>query len=365
MNAPSTFIAKKSLYRKPVLTTLNKFQIGRLTMQLPDGGFRTVGGGKPGPEARLIIHNERFFKKCALGGGVGLGEAYLDGDWDTDHIDRVVSWFIVNLHADKRYKGSSQRFKLVGLLKVLDRIGHRLRHNSISSSRRNIEEHYDLGNDFYRLWLDPSMTYSAARFTTSSQTLEEAQYSKYEALCQKLRLQEDDHVLEIGCGWGGFSCYAARRYRCRITAITISQAQYDEARRRVQDAGLEQLVTIQLRDYRDLSGRFDKIVSIEMLEAVGHRYHQTWAAKCQELLKPEGLLAVQMITVPDREYAELRKGTDFIQKHIFPGSLLLSVGRMSEAFRKTGDLFLHDLEDLGVSYARTLNEWQYKLQCPT
>ncbi len=348
---------RKSFYRAPVLRTLQRFSQGSLTLILPEGETVVIGDSDRAPQARMRILDDAFFRKCALSGGVGMGESYMDADWETDDIEKVITWFILNIRADARCRGSSQKLPLVGFLKVLDRIGHRLRHNSKDTSRRNIEEHYDLGNDFYQLWLDPTMTYSSARFESPGQSLQEAQVSKYEALCQKLHLQETDHVLEIGCGWGGFSCHAAKRYGCRITGVTISPSQFEEATRRVRAAGLEDRIEIRLQDYRDITGQFDKIASIEMLEAVGHRYHQAWASQCDALLKPEGLLAVQMITVPDADYSELKKGTDFIQKHIFPGSLLLSLQRMSEVFHRSGDLFLHDLEDLGLSYAKTLHAW--------
>ncbi|MFT4636847.1 MAG: cyclopropane-fatty-acyl-phospholipid synthase [Verrucomicrobiales bacterium] len=357
MNAIANPSPARSLYRAPVLRTLNRFTQGHLELVLPEGDSVLIGNAEAPCSARIQVRHEAFFKKCALGGGVGLGEAYMDADWDTDDIARVITWFILNLHADKKLRGSSQRFRLVGLLKFIDRFGHRLRHNSKETSRRNIEEHYDLGNDFYKLWLDDTMTYSSARFTEPNQSLEDAQRSKYAALCEKLQLTESDHVLEIGCGWGGFSCHAAEHHGCQVTAVTISQAQFDEATRRVREAGLEDKIEIRQQDYRDITSKFDKIASIEMLEAVGDKYHKTWAAKCHEVLKPDGLLAVQMITVPDGDYADLKKGTDFIQKHIFPGSLLLSISRMNEVFQQTGDLFLHGMEDLGLSYAQTLNQW--------
>lgn len=232
-----------------------------------------------------------------------------------------------------------------------------MRPNSLRTSRRNIAEHYDLGNDFYKLWLDSSMTYSAARFTRENQSLEEAQAAKYEALCEKLRLKPEDHVLEIGCGWGGFSIHAAQNHGCRVTAVTLSQEQHREATRRVKEAGLEDRVEIRLQDYRHVTGRFDKIASIEMLEAVGEKYLETYFAKCAEVLAPHGILAVQMITVPDHHYQRLARGADWIQKHIFPGSLLLAVGRVNEAIRRTSTLSPMALEDLGADYARTLNEW--------
>jgi cyclopropane-fatty-acyl-phospholipid synthase len=347
-----------SLLRKPLLATLRKFQLGRLEMELPDGTTEVFGDkDENGPRAQIAIRNDEFFRKCALYGNVGLGEAYVDGDWETSNIRAVIEWFIVNLHADESAKGSSQRCRLVGLLRLLDRMRHRLRPNNKTMSRRNIEEHYDLGNDFYKLWLDPSMTYSSARFTCAEQSLESAQSEKYDALCQKLQLTPNDRVLEIGCGWGGFALHAARNYDCHITGLTISPAQHQEAISRIKRAGLEDRIEIRMQDYRDLTGQFDKIVSIEMLEAVGDKFLETWCAKCHDILAPEGLLAVQMITVPDCDHAELKRGADWIQKHIFPGSLLLSIGRMNEAMNRTGNLFLHGLEDIGSSYNRTLSEW--------
>lgn len=344
--------------RRPLLKVLRGFELGQLNVEFPDGRTEIFGGSpESGPRARIAIHHEDFFRKCALYGNVGLGESYMDGDWDTPDIRAALEWFIVNLHADRNARGSSQRLGMVGILRMLDRLRHRLRPNSKAMSRRNIEEHYDLGNDFYRLWLDPTMTYSAARYTHEDQDLQSAQEAKYEALCQRLNLTEEDHVLEIGCGWGGFARYAAAHYGCRVTGVTISPSQLAEGRRRIEDAGLCDQVDLRLQDYRDIEGQFDKIVSIEMLEAVGDEFLETWCAKCHELLAPGGLLAVQMITVPDCDHAELKRGADFIQRHIFPGSLLLSIGRMGQAMNRTGNLFLHGLEDLGASYSRTLREW--------
>lgn len=352
-----TTAAQRSVFRKPILRALARMGRGQLSLRLPEGQVCQFGTNDGGPIAQITVKGEGFFKSCALHGGVGLGEAYVAGDWDTGDIRAVIEWFILNIASDRRLRNSSQRFRAVGWLRGLDRIQHRLRPNSLSNSRRNIADHYDLGNDFYRLWLDPTMTYSGARFTSADQSLESAQLAKYEALCQKLRLTAWDHVLEIGCGWGGFSTYAAKNYGCRITAVTISEAQFEEASRRIEAEGLADRVEIRLQDYRHIEGRFDKIASIEMLEAVGEKYLETYFAKCHELLAHDGLLAVQMITVADREYADLRRGADFIQKHIFPGSLLLSIARVNQALKRTGDLTLHGLEDLGAGYARTLREW--------
>jgi cyclopropane-fatty-acyl-phospholipid synthase len=289
---------------------------------------------------------------------VGFGEAYVAGDWETDDIPAVIRWLILNIDEAPSMSGSSARAGLINLFNLANRLVHLMRPNSVQTSRRNIHEHYDLGNNFYRLFLDPTMTYSCGLFTAEEQSLEAAQVAKYERLCRQLKLSATDHVLEIGCGWGGFSCHAAKKYGCRITAVTISQEQFDYARARVAREGLDDRVEIVLQDYRHITGTFDKIVSIEMLEAVGEAYLDTYFAKCAEVLKPDGLMAVQMITVPDSRYQSLRKGVDWIQKHIFPGSLLLSVGRVNQAINRTGNLFLHDMQDMGTSYERTLQIWR-------
>jgi cyclopropane-fatty-acyl-phospholipid synthase len=352
-----------TLYEGLVMRVLSRFSHGTLRLTWPDGTTRLLGDAGSEVTAEIRIRQrEAFFQRCALYGNVGFGEGYVEGDWDTPDVGAVVTWFVENLHRDPVARGSSQRLPLLNLLKLVNRVQHWLRPNSVTVSRRNIAEHYDLGNNFYSLWLDATMTYSAARFTRAGQSLEEAQTEKYEALCRKLRLQSTDHVLEIGCGWGGFSSHAARVHGCRVTAVTISEEQHRYATERMAREGLSDRVEIRLQDYRHITGTYDKIASIEMLEAVGEAYLETYFAKCAELLKPEGLLAVQMITVPDCNHAQLRKGVDWIQKHIFPGSLLLSVGRVNEALNQTGTLFMHELEDLGAGYARTLALWHERFQ---
>ena len=349
--------SKRGLYRRAVLGVLAKMKVGRLDLRLPEGEVVHFGDGDSEPVA-IHVHDDQFFKNCVLYGNVGLGEGYVDGDWDTPDLRGVLTWFIDNIADDSHHRNSSQRIRSVGWLRAINRVGHWLRPNSVRTSRRNIAEHYDLGNEFYQLWLDPTMTYSAAKFSDASQSLESAQEAKYDALCRKLQLSPGDRVLEIGCGWGGFSLHAAQRYGCKVTALTISEAQCGEAKRRVTAAGLDAQIEIRLQDYRETTGSFDKIASIEMVEAVGHRYHEAFFSKCDELLNRNGLLGVQMITVPDSEYQDLRRGTDWIQKHIFPGSLLLSIGRVEEVLGRSGDLFMHHMEDLGASYARTLREWR-------
>jgi cyclopropane-fatty-acyl-phospholipid synthase len=270
----------------------------------------------------------------------------------------VISWFIHNVNAMQGAASSSAELAGVNLLKIANWFRHLRRENSVETSRRNISEHYDLGNAFYRLWLDPSMTYSSARFESSEQSLEDAQRGKYDALCRKLQLKSTDHVLEIGCGWGGFAEHAASNYGCKVTGVTISEAQADYARKRISAAGLEAQVEIRIQDYRHITGTFEKIASMEMLEAVGDKYHHSFFSKCAEVLTPEGLLGVQMITVPDCSYRSLKKNVDWIQKHIFPGSLLLSMNRVNQAIQRTGSLWLHDLHDMGPHYAQTLKRWR-------
>lgn len=374
MNAPSTTITPmpetvplqsvhhqvRGLPEKLVIGLLERMPLGGLRLEHEDGKVRHFGASGSPVSARVKIHDDReFFRRCAFYGNIGMGETYTDGVWDTDDIAAVISWFIVNMTALQGADTASDKLPGVNLLKVINWFRHLKRANTVGTSRRNISEHYDLGNEFYGLWLDRTMTYSSARFSAGGQSLEDAQTGKYEALCRKLKLTSSDHVLEIGCGWGGFSSHAARNHGCRITALTISEAQAAYARKRMQDEGLADQVEIRVQDYRHVTGTFDKIASIEMLEAVGDKFHESFFAKCHEVLAPSGLLGLQMITVPDCRYRSLTKGVDWIQRHIFPGSLLLSVGRVNEVLARTGDLFLHDLEDLGADYAATLSAWHH------
>jgi cyclopropane-fatty-acyl-phospholipid synthase len=358
-----TSVSKTPAARKPgfyewlLLQSMKPFVHGGMRMIYPDGRTRIFGTHGAEITAEMRVRNLEFFKRCALFGNVGFGEAYVDGDWDTDDIAAVIDWFILNLAKSQGSKTSSSKVAFVSLLNLVNRVQHLMRPNSLTTSRRNIAEHYDLGNEFYSLWLDKTMTYSAARFEYPGQPFEEAQASKYDALCEKLQLKATDHVLEIGCGWGGFCCHAAKNYGCRVTAVTISKEQHKYATERVAHEGLADRVEIRLQDYRHLTGQFDKIASIEMLEAVGDKYLETYFAKCNDVLKPRGLLAFQAITVADCQHKDLRNGVDWIQKHIFPGSLLLSVGRTNEAVNRTSDFFMHGLEDLGASYAKTLRLW--------
>ena len=349
---------KPPFYQRVVMDALSRMTLGCLHLELPDGTRKVFGDPAAKIQANVRIVRPEFFKRCVLYGDVGFGEAYVAGDWETDDITAVIAWFILNVENSPAMSGSKTKRLLFNLLGWQNRLRHLLRANSLDNSRRNISEHYDLGNDFYQLFLDPTMTYSAALFESPEQSLEAAQTAKYDRLCRQLQLKPGEHVLEIGSGWGGFSRHAATHYGVRITTVTISVEQYKYARDLFKREGLADRVEVRLMDYRLLEGRFDKIVSIEMLEAVGDAFFETYFAKCHELLKLGGLLALQMITCPDSRYDSLRKNVDWIQKHIFPGSLLLSVHRVNEALRRTGDLFLHDLKDMGLGYAETLKRWR-------
>jgi cyclopropane-fatty-acyl-phospholipid synthase len=327
-----------SFFRRAVLRSFANMTRGHLRMELPEGGAHEIGAHTDAlarelplgitAAAHIRVKREAFFKKCLLAGDIGFAESYIDGDWETPNLTAVIAWFLLNVDDAPTLSGSAKKHAqsfALNALRITNRIGHLLRPNSRSTARRNIAQHYDLSNDFFALFLDPSMMYSAARWPAHAPalSLEEAQREKNDALCRQLRLTATDHVLEIGTGWGGWSLHAARTYGCRVTTVTISQQQFDLARQRIATAGLTDRVNVELRDYRDLTGTYDKIVSIEMMEALGHRYLPEFCAGLNRLLKRDGLLALQFITCPDGRYEQFRQGVDFIQKHIFPGSLLL------------------------------------------
>lgn len=345
-----------------VLAGFRAMDRGRMVLTLPDQTVHCYGEVcENTPDAAMTINSWRFFTQLILFGHIGAGESYMAGDWDSPAVQRVVAWFIRNNESAFLLEGSPVKRWSANLFGLWNRWLHRTRHNSITGSDQNIRAHYDLGNDFFRLVLDPSMTYSSALFSHPEQSLTEAQIDKYEALCQKLRIHKSDHVLEIGSGWGGFACYAARRYGCRITGITLSPQQLAYAEQWAKHLGLQDKVKFVLRDYRHMSGQFDKIVSIEMIEAVGDRYYETYFRQCEQLLKPGGLLAIQAITCPDARYELLKNNVDFIQKHIFPGSLLPSLGRLTQATQRATRFSLVAMTDMGLSYAETLQRWDNHL----
>ena len=348
-------------YRNLIFKTIENMKIGSIRFIDPDG-TRTILGDTScsssfhGSIIRIL--NPIFYKKCVLYGDIGFAESYMDGDWETDNISSVLNWLIVNVDNNPVVSGSKIKTYKVNLLNFFNKVLHRFRDNSVTGSKKNIAAHYDLGNNLYQLFLDETMTYSSAKFTGNNETLQEAQLAKYDSLCKMLQLNSSHSVLEIGSGWGGFSIYAAKNYGCKITTVTISQEQFAYAKKQIEQEGLSHQITIQLKDYRYITGKYDRIVSIEMLEAVGDKYYETFFAKCNEVLEKNGMLGFQVITCPDSRYKSIKNGVDFIQKYIFPGSLIPSLARLNKAINKTGDLFMHELIDMGTSYAKTLKIWR-------
>jgi len=329
--------------------------VGTLTVVQPDGREHQFKGRKPGPTATLHIHNERCIRWFFTRGILGFNEAYLEGDWSSPDIAGLFEYALRNEAALK------DRFEGMSWYNLLVRLIHRLRPNTRKGAKRNISAHYDLGNAFYAEWLDPSMTYSSALFAEDGEGLPAAQNRKYENLAQQLRLKPGMHVLEIGCGWGGFAEYAARHHKVKVTAVTISQEQFDYATRRIREAGLDDLVEIRFQDYRDITETFDAIASIEMFEAVGEAYWPTYFRQVHDRLKPGARAALQIITISNDRFEHYRRSPDYIQRYIFPGGMLPSPAALAKEIDRAG---LQEVERLefGQSYARTLELWNLRFQ---
>lgn len=301
----------------------------------------------------LRVLDPRFYRHAALGGSVGAGEAYIRGYWSCDDLTALIRIMVVNRPALERMDSGWARLQRPAM-----RFLHWLHRNSKRGSARNIAAHYDLGNALYELMLDPTMAYSCGIFADAATTLEQASRAKFDAVCRKLALEPSDRLLEIGTGWGGFALHAAQNYGCHVTTTTISKEQYDYTRERVARAGLSSRVQLLLEDYRDLSGCFDKLVSIEMIEAVGARYLPTFFRRCSELLAPHGAMLLQAITIQDQLYRRALRSVDYIQRYVFPGSFIPSVTALLQAVCRATDLKLFHLEDIGPHYARTLAAWR-------
>ena len=345
-----------SLARRLVLAELAKLKKGRLTLRLPEGTELVIGEARAQGGASMHITDDNAFRRIMLAADIGLTEGYMEGEWDSPDLNALIGFFIENIDQTPGMSGSARKALGVGLFRIADRIGHLLRPNDKKTVRRNISEHYDVSNDFFRLFLDPSMMYSSARWE-GTDSLEQAQTNKNEALCRFLQLKPTDHVIEIGTGWGGWALHAVKKYGCRVTSLTISQAQHDLAVERIKAAGLADRITVKLEDFRDHQGIYDKCVSIEMMEALGHKDLPAFCGSIGRLLQPDGIAAFQYITCPDSRYAQFRDGVDFIQKHIFPGSLLLSINRVGDLMTQESGFQLDRLEEFGRDYARTLDAW--------
>lgn len=307
-------------------------------------------------QATVTVNDPRLYERLLFGGSIAAGETFEAGDWSCDDIAALCRIVLRNAHAFDALDGPLSR-----IADWCHRVGHWVRRNSPDNSRENIAAHYDLGNDFFEEILDPTLMYSCALFPTESSSLESASIAKLDYVCRKLELGPGDRLLEIGTGWGGMACFAAKHYGCRVTTTTISRRQFEFARERVRKAGLGDRVTVLLEDYRDLAGVYDKIVSIEMIEAVGEAYLDTYLKQCARLLRPQGMMLLQTITMADEHFARYRKAVDFIQRYIFPGGFLPSVGTLAERIGRATDLRLFHLDDLGPHYAVTLQHWRRRL----
>ena len=338
--------ARKMLYGR-----LEHIESGRL--RITDAGSTTTFGSGNDLTASITVTDPSFFTSVAYGGALGAAEAYMLGYWNCDDLTAVVRILVRNRNVLENLESGVARAG-APLLKL----AHWINRNTRSGSRRNISAHYDLGNDFFQLWLDESMMYSAAVFERDEMSLEEASLAKLDRICRKLELSPEDHVLEIGTGWGGFAVYAAANYGCRVTTTTISAEQFEFAKERVEKAGLQDRVTLLLEDYRDLDGVYDKIVSIEMIEAVGHKYLNTYFGQCSRLLKKNGMMLLQSITIADQRYKAALKSVDFIQRYIFPGGFLPSVTALAESVTNSTNMRVYHLEDIGAHYAETLRQWR-------
>ncbi|MFL6578470.1 MAG: class I SAM-dependent methyltransferase [Povalibacter sp.] len=340
--------------RRLVLAKLAKISRGALRIVEPDGSEYPFGhADQSEPEATVFVDDARLYAEIAFGGSVGAGEAYMKGFWRCDDLVALIRLFIINRDVMGEVESGWSR-----LNRPVLKLFHALNRNSRSGSARNIAAHYDLGNDLYELMLDETMAYSCGIFEKPASTLQEASTAKFEAACRKLALTPNDHVLEIGCGWGGFAIHAASRYGCHVTATTISQEQYEFAAKRIAAAGLNHRVTLLLQDYRDLEGQFDKIVSIEMIEAVGPHYLDTYTSACSRLLKSDGAMLLQAITLQDQLYDAALRSVDFIQRYIFPGSFIPSITAILGSFATHTDMKAFHLEDIGPHYATTLRHWR-------
>jgi len=338
--------------RRVMLGALGRIRVGQLAVVLPDGSRRVFGDATSPVSGEIRIHDPAAGVRMLLGGDVGAGEAYVDGLWSSPDLPALLRVAALNREALAMPAGW---WRLP--LRARRTLAHRTRRNTRAGSRRNIEAHYDLSNDFYRLFLDESMTYSSAVFDTPGMSLADAQRRKYAVMAQRAGLRGGEHVLEIGTGWGGFALYAAGELGCRVTTLTISPAQHELASERIREAGLADRVTVELRDYRDIEGTFDAIVSIEMLEAVGAEYYATFFEACDRALRPGGRLALQVIAFPDAAYGPQLRGANWIQTYIFPGGVLPSLAAIESSLHGTS-LLVRGVEDIAASYARTLEAWR-------
>ncbi len=347
--------AAPAAFRTAVAISRRKWDFGSLTFVLPSGRALRIDGSAPGPDGTLIVRDFRFVSRVLAAADIGFGEGYMAGEWDTPDLAALLEVFTHNFdRLEKLVEGNP-------IIRAINFVAHLFNHNSKSGSRRNIYAHYDLGNAFYQRWLDSSMTYSSALYEHPGQALADAQRFKYASLAKQIDLRPDHHVLEIGCGWGGFAEFAAREIGAKVTGVTISPSQYDFARKRLFDQGLAERADIRLVDYRDIEGDYDRVASIEMFEAVGEAYWPAYFAKVRNVLAPGGKAGLQIITIRDELFDVYRSRSDFMRKYIFPGGMLPSERRLREETARAG-LEWREIARFGQNYADTLAEWAVRFE---
>ena len=346
----ATFLT--SVFKNGLKKKLSHLNVGCISVV---DGVDKFSFGDPGSELQVNVqvHSQEFYVMTGSGGAMGIAEAYILGYWTSDDVVMLMRIILKN-----RSILLSLNDGFAKILSPINKLIHRSRQNTLKGSKENILAHYDLSNDFYKLWLDPTMTYSCAYFKDTNTTLEDASIEKLDRMCRKLKLSEKDNILEVGTGWGSFSIHAAKNYGCSITTTTISDAQYEYAKARVLEEGLESKINVINKDYRKLDGQYDKIVSIEMIEAVGYEYISEYFRKLSSLLKPDGLMALQGITYNDQNFDTYKDSVDFIKKYIFPGSCLISISQIIDVIKNKTDLSMIDMEDITRHYAETLNRWR-------
>ena len=345
-----------NMARRVVFSQLQKLHTGRLVIIEGDQRFEfgqaAAASSSDSLCGEMHVQDSQTYTSIMTGGSIGAAEAYMTGDWSTPDLTALVRIMVRNMDILDQMEGG-----LATISRPVLKWFHRLNQNSEKGSKRNIAAHYDLGNDFFQLFLDPTMMYSSGIFPSDDASMEQASFHKLETICRKLGLQSGDQVIEIGTGWGGFALHAAKHYDCHVTTTTISDAQYHLAKQRVAEAGLEDRITLLKQDYRQLTGRFDKLVSIEMIEAVGWQFYETFFETCSRLLKDDGVMLIQAITIQDQRYEQARKSVDFIQRYIFPGSCIPSIHALNTASMKASDVRPVHQEDFAGHYARTLRAW--------
>ncbi len=348
----------QTFIRAKVIEQLAQIKQATIWVEDPVGNY--VVGESSQLEVRLKINNLDFYQRVALHGSIGAAESYMQQEWRVDDLTKLIRVFVINRDLLDGMESGLAAFKN-NILKFW----HFLNRNNVVGSKKNIAAHYDLGNEFFKLFLDKHLMYSSAIFTDKTNNLELASELKIKTVCEKLDLKESDHLLEIGTGWGGMAIYAAKHYGCQVTTTTISEQQYQYVKKRIKEEKLESKIQLLKKDYRLLEGSFDKLVSIEMIEAVGHHYLDTYINKCSDLLKENGLALIQAITIEDHRYQQALKSVDFIKRYIFPGSFIPCVSAILQSAAKVSQLRLINLEDFGESYAKTLKEWRLRFMQKT